>query len=175
MSDVFIYAAELYCADCGQAIRDDMAEKLPSNVPADPDAESSYDSGDYPKGPYPDGGGIADTPQHCGSCRVFLGNPLSREGLKWTAYMVRAAKRLKQTPSVALEQWAPFYAEELARVTESRPVWRIYCYADNTNREFGRDYTRREAMETAAQYRKMYPDNRYRVRKCMAQGFKVRG
>jgi hypothetical protein len=45
-------------------------------------SESDYDSDDLPKGPYADGGGEADTPQHCDDCRRFLENPLTGDGLK---------------------------------------------------------------------------------------------
>jgi hypothetical protein len=36
-------------------------------------SESDYDSDDLPKGPYAQGGGEADTPQHCEGCGQFLG------------------------------------------------------------------------------------------------------
>jgi hypothetical protein len=47
----------------------------------------------------------------------------------------------------------------------TRTVWRIYCLADNVNREFGRDYTRAEAIRVAKEWRRMHPNFRYRVRK----------
>ena len=34
-------------------------------------------------GPLPDGGGEADTPQHCAHCGVFLENPLTQDGVKY--------------------------------------------------------------------------------------------
>ncbi len=67
--DVFIYCADIYCEDCGRAIQDQhMAQ------------QGAEDSDTYPQGPYPNGGGEADSPQHCGSCGVFLDNPLTGDG-----------------------------------------------------------------------------------------------
>lgn len=52
--NVYIYAAELYCKECGEAIRKRLTEE---------GLTPEYD--DFLKGPYPDGGGEADCPQHC--------------------------------------------------------------------------------------------------------------
>ena len=43
--------------------------------------ENDYDSDDLPKGPYSNGGGEADTPQHCDGCGAFLENPLTGDGV----------------------------------------------------------------------------------------------
>lgn len=58
--------------------------------------ESSYDSDEFPKGPYLDGGGESDTPQHCGACHEFLENPLTDDGLEY----VRENQR---------DEWDSFY------------------------------------------------------------------
>jgi len=79
--NVFIFAADMHCEDCGNAIRKDLI--VEGLAPADPDDEHTYDSDDYPKGPYPDGGGEADYPGHCGSCGVFLMNPLTGDGYEY--------------------------------------------------------------------------------------------
>jgi len=62
---VYIYAADIYCQQCGEAIRERITRE--GFAPAEPDDEWSYDSDEFPKGPYPDGGGEADCPQHCGA------------------------------------------------------------------------------------------------------------
>ncbi len=41
------------------------------------------DSGEYPCGPYADGGGESDTPSHCGGCQEFLENPLTADGYQY--------------------------------------------------------------------------------------------
>ena len=67
------YNAALFCEECGVAIEENLLNR----------SEPSTDNGDsdtYPQGPYPDGGGEADTPNHCGRCDVFLRNPLTEDG-----------------------------------------------------------------------------------------------
>lgn len=77
---VYIYQAALLCLDCGAAARTRIHNYNQDLEPEDSEDESSYDSDDFPKGPYPDGGGEADTPQHCDHCGEFLDNPLTPDG-----------------------------------------------------------------------------------------------
>lgn len=86
--DAYVYQAALLCTDC--------AKKLIESLPPDDvdDGNSDY----YPQGPYPCGGGEADSPQHCsalncknavqipGGRRVGcpLGNPLTKDGDRYT-------------------------------------------------------------------------------------------
>lgn len=74
----YIYCAALYCESCGDIIRANLesAGKAPLKL----ENESTWDSDTYPKGPYSDGGGEADCPQHCDSCGVFLENALTDDG-----------------------------------------------------------------------------------------------
>lgn len=115
--DVFIYQASLLCSECGWKKRIELEEA--GKAPADMDDENTYDSDDFPKGPYDDGGGASDTPEHCDSCKVFLENPLTEEGMEYAEKIVHEAyeKRpsnagfslsYKET-SVALSEWADFY------------------------------------------------------------------
>ena len=100
--DAYIYCADIYCAYCGEAIRAQITRE--GFAPADPDDEYGYDSDEFPKGPFMDGGGEADCPQHCGAgadclnalelsdgsrIGAFLDNPLTSEGVDY----VRAAIR----------------------------------------------------------------------------------
>jgi len=81
MTGVFVFQAALICPDCAADVK--RQTPAPTGVdPADPD-ESIYDSGDWPKGPFPDGGGEADVPQHCDRCGRFLENPLTDYGDDW--------------------------------------------------------------------------------------------
>lgn len=66
MSRAFVYQAALLCETCGNLQRHNCVE--------------SEDSDRFPQGPFPDGGGEADTPQHCDYCGVFLENPLTADG-----------------------------------------------------------------------------------------------
>jgi len=53
--DAYVFEADLYCEDCA------------------PEGAESF----------PDGGGEADTPHHCGTCMVPLENPLTGEGVNY--------------------------------------------------------------------------------------------
>ncbi len=107
--DVYVYQAALYCEACGEAIVQDLRQR---------GVEDSGDSNDYPQGPYADGGGEADSPQHCDSgpqclaaetiggrqVGAFLENPLTSDG---EAYV---RKSLRDTPGSPLVQfWAEHY------------------------------------------------------------------
>lgn len=72
----YVFQAALICEDCARAYMASNAK--PDHV--DMDDESSYDSDHWPKGPYSDGGGEADCPQHCDHCGEFLENSLTMDG-----------------------------------------------------------------------------------------------
>jgi hypothetical protein len=57
------------------------------------------------------------------------------------------------------------HRERILAMVKYRFIWRIYCSADNVNREFGRDYTRAEAVSVTRQYRAIHPAFIYRIRK----------
>jgi len=114
---VYIYGAGSYCEQCGEAIRKLITRR--GFAPKNPDDERSYDSGEFPKGPYPDGGGEADYPQHCSAggdcinaigfsdgCKVgaWLENELTAEGVEY----VREA--IREGGGVA-ELWAEYYQD----------------------------------------------------------------
>ena len=128
---VFIFQAALLCEACGEAKRAALIGYFRDNGGA-PDDESSYDSDDFPKGPYREGGGEADTPQHCDSCNTFLYNPLTgdgyryvREALDYTADIepgdseytlsTRLAAKLREINKPVLAEWAEFYPEAFTR------------------------------------------------------------
>ena len=99
--DIYIYQADLYCADCISKITKSLA---PNEIPGD---ENTYDSDEYPKGPYPDGGGEADTPQHCGNqeCGCFLENPLTSVGYDY----IHEALQDKIEKDPILAEWFEYY------------------------------------------------------------------
>lgn len=102
--NVYVYCADIYCESCGADICAKLVcDGLPDYL--DPDNESSYDSDEYPKGPYGNGGGEADTPQHCGACGVFLENPLTGEGYVY----VREMADDKSSCSSVIRDWLEFY------------------------------------------------------------------
>lgn len=75
----YVFQAALICEACALDITEGPGKRVkPPHV--DTDDESSYDSDEWPKGPYGEGGGEADSPQHCDMCGVFLENPLTPDG-----------------------------------------------------------------------------------------------
>lgn len=94
--DVYIYGAALYCADCAHDIMSDL----------EPPAYEPWDSSEYPVGPYPDGGGEADCPQHCDRCEEFLGNPLTGDGYDYLEEVLTSAL-LDHYGHIST--WASFY------------------------------------------------------------------
>src|SRR5262245_45422533 len=105
--DAYIFAGELYCAKCGREAQGFYSVR-----------RDSEDSDDYPQGPYPDGGGEADCPQHCGECGVFLENPLTDEGYAYVRDMVRDMGNDPYNAEMMAE-WVSFYRIELALDAET--------------------------------------------------------
>lgn len=60
---VYQYKADEYCQRCGKSICDRL--KAEGKAPADPSDEYSYDSGEYPKGPFSTD--AVDSVRHCGA------------------------------------------------------------------------------------------------------------
>jgi hypothetical protein len=126
--DAYIYQADVFCEDCGAKIRNELTAA--GEAPEDPDDEHTYDSDDFPKGPYPDGGGEADSPKHCGAgedcphaieCRRgqqtwkvggFLENPLTPEGYAQVAHdILEHMKDPSKGTREVLLLWFEFYDE----------------------------------------------------------------
>lgn len=78
--DAYIYQAALLCEDCANKIITQLTSK--GKAPANTYDETTYDSDDFPKGPYSNGGGEADSPQYCDQCREHLENPLTEDGVE---------------------------------------------------------------------------------------------
>ena len=127
--DAYVCKAALWCGPCmiktlvterkvaPGAIDQLPAEALAQIVSANGfTTERDYDSDDLPKGPYADGGGEADTPQHCDGCRQFLENPLTGDGLTYVEDAIRVSltsERLTGATNEAVVEWANFYKDEL--------------------------------------------------------------
>lgn len=128
--DVYIYCADIYCAASGEAIRARLTAE--GKAPADIENESTYDSDDFPKGPYQNGGGEADTPQNCADTGLFLENPLTQAGYAYLREAVdakadlepgddsddlarRIAAKLTEMDQPVLAEWVAFYPEAFAK------------------------------------------------------------
>ena len=107
--NVYIYQAALYCEHCGNEIRQSLTDE--GKAPANPDDESTYDSDDFPKGPYSDGGGEADCPQHCDGCNCHLDNPLTGDGELYVTEQILEYLTTGDKCESTIEQWRNFYPE----------------------------------------------------------------
>jgi len=124
--DAYIYQAALFCEQCIAAIKetrkdhcgtcggfhaviDSMDCRGFNQETGEPRYENLYDSDDYPKGPYSDGGGEADSPQHCDSCGTFLENPLTPDGAQYVRELVVQDRASGKGDGVAAVLWADFY------------------------------------------------------------------
>jgi hypothetical protein len=120
--DAYIYQAALYCGPCvikallaaGKAAPGALgmppAEALHQIVSANGFVdESNYDSDDLPKGPYADGGGEADSPQHCDACGLFLENPLTGDGTRYVNEKLIEHARDGSGDKSVLSVWAQHY------------------------------------------------------------------
>lgn len=93
--DAYVYRAALLCEDC--------AESVMGSLPHD-----TVDQGDsdcWPQGPYSDGGGEADCPQHCDHCHAFLENSLTHDGIRYVEEKIEAG----EGNPAALAEWREFY------------------------------------------------------------------
>jgi len=99
----YVFQASLLCEECAADVRQDV----PFPRGADPEDEATWDSDEWPKGPYPDGGGESDSPQHCDCCGLFLCNPLTAEGREYVREAVEEHARTGHGACAA--EWARFY------------------------------------------------------------------
>jgi hypothetical protein len=101
--DVYIYKAALFCEDCAGRIKSQLARD-------GYEVKAAEDSDDYPCGPYSNGGGEADSPQHCDECSEFLENPLTEDGRRYVLDMIETRPQQAANSGSALHQWREFYA-----------------------------------------------------------------
>ena len=118
--NAYVYDADLYCEECANEIKECILKDVTARVEPLADAAirrlekdldikvsdktferifnlaikakmpDNCDSGEYPCGPYADGGGESDTPSHCGACGEFLENPLTSDGYEYVREAARA-------------------------------------------------------------------------------------
>jgi len=120
----YIYGADVYCDDCGNAIRKRLTEE--GKAPADPSNERSYDSGNFPKCVDDDDDDAeSDTPQHCavgedcinaieidgGKVGLLFGE-LTCDGMGYVEDAISDANRDENTWSRAVvELWYRYYTD----------------------------------------------------------------
>ena len=102
---MYLYMADIYCDECGNKIMGNL--DLPKGF--DPSNECTWESDEYPKGPYPDST-EADYPIHCAKCGEFMENNLTEDG---RYYLLRTLVMLVKHPTGTnkeiVEQWIDYY------------------------------------------------------------------
>ena len=111
--DVYIYNASLYCGDCGDKTKAELDDKGECDT---------GDSDDYPQGPYADGGGEADSPQHCNDCQVFLKNPLTSDGLDVVFQTVAESLTTGGGGVAVVREWATFYGVTIQDIVNESSI-----------------------------------------------------
>lgn len=112
--DYYMYQAALYCESCGESIRASLDAE--GKRPIDSRNEYTYDSDDYPKGPYDSDGGVSDSPDHCDSCGVFLENPLTDDGRKYVIERIRRHIVSGDGTREVIKEWSEWYCITLNEV-----------------------------------------------------------
>src|SRR5208337_3581974 len=92
---------------CAKEIAADIQQNYPNEMPADPTDEHSYDSDNYPKGPFFDE--ESDAPEHCAGCHIFLENPLTSHGQEYMMQMVDGAVAKGRGDEPHIKEWMDFY------------------------------------------------------------------
>lgn len=127
----YIFQADIYCEECGAKIVEGIKSgELIGSVPEDLDDEYSWDSDDFPKGPYPVG--ESDSPEHCasgGGCinaltlgdngevvdkndgitiGCWLENDLTEDGVEYVKHLSEQDRK-----STVVQFWLKMYKEQL--------------------------------------------------------------
>lgn len=116
----YIYQAAFLCETCAHLQRAKILHAMP-----DFSAHVPEDSDKYPIGPYSNGGGEADTPQHCDHCGLFLENPLTDDG---RTYVREAA--LEFETEGADESWEEIAVKADAKQSPTLAQWIRFYFAD---------------------------------------------
>lgn len=121
--NVYVYQASLWCETC---TADDVLSVPPDRIRSAIDKErarhgipdGASDTDNVPDGPHRDGGGDADTPQHCDCCQVFLENPLTSDGYNYVWDAIKEHNEHNETgrgDREILETWREFYNDTALR------------------------------------------------------------
>ena len=102
--NAYIYQAALWCGSCTTETMRHLVHL--GKAPFSLEDETSYDFDDWPKGPYPDGGGESDSPQHCAGCGVFLENDLTHDGVEWVVFELLDYLAYNTGSVEVLDEWA---------------------------------------------------------------------
>ncbi len=108
MSDyVYAYQAALWCEACGEK----LCAELPLPPGMHPDDEHTWDSDEYPKGPYRNS--EADCPHYCDGCGEFLENDLTADGYEYVRESITHDICRGRLDAESMKVWADFYGVAL--------------------------------------------------------------
>ena len=105
--NAYIYRADIYCESCVEKIKAAIDADRHSRGYVAPLYERE-DSDRYPQGPYANGGGESDSPQHCGKCGDFLENPLTSQGQLYLTEMLTEVSDVDEPQRT----WCAFYERD---------------------------------------------------------------
>lgn len=136
LDDVYMFQGALYCENCGLAIQEKIRKD--GKEPEDEDDERSFDSDDFPKGPFGDGGGEADSVHHCDSNErclnaielpcgskigAWLGNDLTGEGAEWLSNSIKKSMfRDDEHGRQVNRLWSLKYNDSVSMLNTVEPV-----------------------------------------------------
>lgn len=103
MKHFHIYQAEAYCTACANKIRRELTadKQRPANV----DDQTTFDSDDYPKGPFELAEEKVDSPMHCATCKKFLPAPLTTDGVNYVVDQIGQYLRNYTGSTSVLDTW----------------------------------------------------------------------
>lgn len=122
----YVFQAALWCEDCTaahvlQVPRDSIAREIARRRKAHGIPEGATDTDNVPDGPHGDGGGEADSPQHCDECGEFLRNPLTPDGFEYVRDAIQEHNEHGTGSRDVLETWHDFYNDNPRRFGQVLP------------------------------------------------------
>jgi hypothetical protein len=121
--NVYTYQADLFCEECGDALKRDLAKAK---------QEDTGDSDDYPQGPSPSE--ESDSPAHCYECGAFLENALTADGMRYAREQIEKYRERPDDAPDSIETWKDFYeirgklAIKLDNLDKTDGSVSVYCH-----------------------------------------------
>ena len=119
--NAYVYQAALLCEECALLVREALVEEYPeyAEYPTGNSHFDGEDSDNFPVGPFPEGGGEADCPQHCDNCGKFLENPLTSDGVEYIMSAVADWLLTGAGSGSVIREWLDFYTDDLHYICET--------------------------------------------------------
>ena len=169
----YIYQADVWCGNCAKEIAAELTAA--GEAPEDPSDERSYDSDQFPKGPFFDE--ESDAPEHCSGCHIFLENPLTTRGQEYMQQMVDEAIEKGRGEEPHIKEWMDFYGYHGPEVEEEEadrfsPTKESAIGDGGLEKDVQKSYDSHPVVEMLWDYLKRDPEHKDRVQ--TAWGTKTR-